>query len=138
MNPRLVIYTLLAFLLAACLFLISSSAVQDGPASEGRPITPAGSLVQDLTTRQPAVGALPVDFVRSPDKLGPGGGGRFLIAVNSGYGVQFNSTANGGQKSVRVCDLNAKPAAVIQNVYFPSPQSVNVGVVFAPKATENR
>ena len=30
-------------------------------------------------------------------------------------------------------DLNAKPGpVVIQNVYFPSPQSVNVGVVFAP------
>ncbi|HEX6045575.1 MAG TPA: beta-propeller fold lactonase family protein [Pyrinomonadaceae bacterium] len=113
---------------------VSSSAVQDEPASQGRPITPAGTLVQDVTTRQPAVGALPVDFVRSPDKLGPGGAGRFLISVNSGYGVQFNSTANRGQQSLSVIDLNAKPAAVIQNVYFPSPQSVNVGVVFSPKA----
>ncbi len=113
---------------------VSSSAVQDEPASEGRLVTPAGTLVQDLTTRLAAVGALPVDFVRSPDKLGPGGAGRFLIAVNSGYGVQFNSTANRGQQSLAVIDLNAKPAAVIQNVYFPSPQSVNVGVVFSPKA----
>src|SRR6185369_5434402 len=107
-------------------------AVQDGPASEGRPITPAGSLVQDLTTRQAAVGALPVDFVRSPDKLGPAGEGRFLISVNSGYGVQFNAAGNRGQQSLSVIDLNAKPAAVVQNVYFPSPQSVHVGVVFAP------
>ena len=108
--------------------------LQDEPASEGKPITPAGTLVQDVTTRQAAVGALPVDFVRSPDKLGPGGGGRFLLAVNSGYGVQFNATANRGQQSLAVIDLNAKPAAVIQNVYFPTPQSVNVGVVFAPNA----
>jgi len=137
MNPRLVIYTLLAFLLTASLFLISSSAVQDGPASEGRPITPAGSLVQDLTTRQPAVGALPVDLVRSPDKSGPGGAGRFLISVNSGYGVQFNAAANRGQQSLSVIDLNAKPAAVVQNVYFPSPQSANVGAVFAPMAQQD-
>ena len=108
--------------------------LQDEPASEGKPITPAGTLVQDVTTRQAAVGALPVDFVRSPDRLGPGGGGRFLVAVNSGYGVQFNATANRGQQSLAVIDLNAKPAAVIQNVYFPTPQSVNVGVVFAPKS----
>ena len=108
--------------------------LQDEPASEGRPITPAGTLVQDVTTRQAAAGSLPVDFVRSPDKLGPAGAGRFLITVNSGYGVQFNSTANRGQQSLAVIDLNAKPAAVIQNVYFPSPQSVNVGVVFDPKA----
>ena len=55
-----------------------------------------------------------------------------MIAVNSGYGVQFNAAANRGQQSLAVIDLNAKPAAVIQNVYFPSPQSVNFGVVFAP------
>jgi len=93
--------------------------------------------VQDLTTRQPAVGALPVDLVRSPDKSGPGGAGRFLIAVNSGYGVQFNAAANRGQQSLAVIDLNANPAAVIQNVYFPSPQSVNVGVVFSSRADDD-
>ena len=131
MNPRLGIYILLTFFLATSLLLVSSSAVSDGPASEGRPITPAGSLVQDLTTRQAAVGALPVNLVRSPDKLGPGGEGRFMISVNSGYGVQFNAAANRGQQSLSVIDLNAKPAAVVQNVYFPSPQSVNVGVAFA-------
>ena len=91
-----------------------------------------------VTTRQAAVGALPVDFVRSPDKLGPDGEGRFLIAVNSGYGIQFNAAANRGQQSLSVIDLNAKPAAVVQNVYFPSPQSVNVGVVFAPRAAGRR
>lgn len=114
-----------------------SSAGTDEPASEGRIITPAGSLVRDITTRQPAVGALPVDLVRSPDKSGPAGEGRFLIAVNSGYGVQFNSSANRGQQSLAVIDLNARPAAVIQNVYFPSPQSVNVGIAFSPKPQED-
>jgi YVTN family beta-propeller protein len=141
MNPRHLNYTL-TFLLIACLILgsfagASSSAGSDEPASQGRPITPAGSLVQDLTTRQPAVGALPVDLIRSPDKSGPGGEGRFLIAVNSGYGVQFNAAANRGQQSLAVIDLNAKPAVVIQNVYFPSPQSVNVGIVFSPMAEDD-
>jgi DNA-binding beta-propeller fold protein YncE len=103
------------------------------PASEGRPITPAGSLVIDATTRQPAVGALPVDFVRSPDRTGPDGKGRYLIAVNSGFGIQFNAASNRGQQSLTVIDLKARPApVVIQNVYFPSPQSVNVGLVFSP------
>src|ERR1051325_2452426 len=60
------------------------------PASEARLITPAGALVMDMTTRQPAVGSLTVDFVRSPDDFGAGRKGRYLIAVNSGFGVQFN------------------------------------------------
>src|SRR6185369_9234806 len=133
MNPSHRTCTLLALLLASLIFgIIPSSAGPEEPASQGRPITPAGSLVQDRTTRQAAVGALPVDFVRSPDKLGPGGEGRFLISVNSGYGIQFNAAGNRGQQSLSVIDLNAKPAAVVQNVYFPSPQSVNVGVVFSP------
>jgi YVTN family beta-propeller protein len=108
---------------------------EDEPAAEGRRITPAGSLVIDATTRQPAVGALPVDFVRSPDHTGRDGGGRYLIAVNSGFGLQFNAAGNRSQQSLSVIDLNARPApAVIQNVYFPSPQSVNVGLVFSPEA----
>ncbi len=109
--------------------------VQSQPASEGRPITPAGSLVMDATTRQPAVGALSVAFVRSPDKTGPESLGRYLIAVNSGYGVAFSSATNRAQQSLALVDLNARPApAVIQNVYFPTPRSVNVGLVFAPRA----
>src|SRR5690242_13707463 len=137
MNPRLGIYIFLSLSLAASLLLVSSSADSDGAASEGRPITPAGSLVQDLTTRQAAVGALPVDMVRSPDKLGPNGEGRFLLSVNSGYGIQFNATGNRGQQSLSVIDLNAKPAAVVQSVYFPSPQRVYVGVVFAPQPQDD-
>ena len=143
MSPRHNTYTLLVFLLVTFLIFGSlggvwfSGAAADEAASQGRPITPAGSLVQDVTTRQVAVGALPVDFVRSPDRFGPGRQGRFLIAVNSGYGLQFNAASNRGQQSLSVIDLNAKPAAVVQNVYFPSPQSVNVGVVFASRPEED-
>jgi YVTN family beta-propeller protein len=108
--------------------------VSQSPASQGRPLTPAGTLVRDNTTRQIAVGALPVDFVRSPDRDGPDGRGRYLIAVNSGFGLQFNAAANRAEQSLAVIDLNIKPRpAVIQNVYFPSPQSVNVGLVFSPQ-----
>ena len=142
MNPKHPASTLTVLLLVLCLLagsLATTSSwahhpVAQEPASQGRPITPAGTLVQDVTTKRVAVGALPVDFVRSPDKGGPGGAGRYLIAVKSGYGVQFHASGNRGQQSLAVIDLNAKPAVVIQNVYFPSPQSVNVGVVFGPRA----
>lgn len=111
--------------------------VNNSPATQGRPLTPAGSLVLDATTRQPAVGALPVEFVRSPDQSGPDRLGRYLIAVNSGFGIQFHSGGNRAQQSLSVIDLNARPPAVIQDVYFPSPQSVNVGLVFAPQAEKD-
>jgi YVTN family beta-propeller protein len=130
----------ITFTLATAVLLRSAAnvTVQNQFASEGRPVTPAGTLVMDTTTRQLAVGALPVAFVRSPDKTGPGGLGRYLIGVNSGYGVQFNSATNKAQQSLSVIDLNARPApAVIQNVYFPTPQSVNVGLVFSPRAEQD-
>jgi YVTN family beta-propeller protein len=104
------------------------------PASQGRPITPAGSLILDATTGNPAIGSLPVKFVRSPDHAAKDGGGRFLIAVNSGYGIEFDSSTFSGDQSLSVIDLNAQPAPkAIQNVYFPSPQSANVGAVFSPQ-----
>ena len=110
---------------------------QNQPASEGRPITPVGTLIVDSATKLPAVGALPVDFIRSTDRTGPDGKGRYLIAVNSGFGLQFSAAGNRGQQSLSVIDLNAKPApVVIQNVYFPTPQSANVGAVFSPQADE--
>ena len=31
-------------------------------------------------------------------------------------------------------DLSLRPPAVTQNVYFPAPQSANVGAVFSPRA----
>lgn len=141
-SPRRARRLLLFVALTAALMLtfigaFTSSAniqVTNQPASEGRPLTPAGSLVRDASTRQPAVGALPVDFVRSPDRDGADNKGRYLLAVNSGFGIQFNAATNRAQQSLSVIDLNSRPApVVIQNVYFPTPQSVTVGVCFSPQ-----
>jgi len=109
---------------------------QQEPAGEGRPITPAGSLVMDSGTHLAAVGAMPMTMLRSPDKLGRDGKGRYLLVVNSGYGVQFSQDTNRAQQSIAVIDLNATPEPrVTQNVYFPTPQSANVGLAFAPAAS---
>ena len=122
----------LALLLAA-LFSWKTATAQLEPASEGRPITPAGSLVMDSSTHLPAVGAMPMTILRSPDALGHGGKGRYLVVLNSGYGVQFSEATNEAQQSIAVIDLNANPEpVVIQNIYFPTPQSANVGIAFAP------
>ncbi len=105
---------------------------QQEPAGEGRVITPAGTLVMDAATQLPAVGAMPMTMLRSPDTLGHDGAGRYLLVVNSGYGVQFSEETNKAQQSIAVIDLNANPGpAVIQNIYFPAPQSANVGLAFA-------
>jgi hypothetical protein len=131
--PCLSLLVLVVMLVAAICDSSARMRQSNEPASEGQPITPAGSFVIDSTTRQPAVGSLTVDFVRSPDHTGPEAKGRYLLAVNSGFGIQFNAAGNRGQQSLAVIDLNASPdPVVIQNVYFPSPQSVNVGVVFSP------
>jgi len=123
----------LAGLFLSALFLSGTIRGQREPAGEGRPITPAGTLVMDGGTRLPAVGAMPMNMQHSPDKLGHGGKGRFLLVVNSGYGVQFSEDGNHAQQSIAVIDLNASPEpVVIQNVYFPTPQSANFGVAFAP------
>ncbi|HEX8185469.1 MAG TPA: bifunctional YncE family protein/alkaline phosphatase family protein, partial [Blastocatellia bacterium] len=128
----------LVFATAVLLTSAADVTVNEQPASEGRPITPAGGLVMDATTRQPAVGALPVAFVRSPDSTAADGAGRYLVAINSGFGIQFNAATNRAQQSLAVIDLNARPAPqVIQNVYFPSPQSANAGLVFSPRADAN-
>ncbi len=119
------------FLLTTLCFSGFSKGQQE-PAGEGRVITPAGTLVMDSATHLPAVGAMPMNMLRSPDKLGRGGKGRYLLVVNSGYGVQFSEETNKAQQSIAVIDLNATPApVVIQNVYFPTPQSANVGLAFA-------
>ncbi len=128
------VVTIALLLSAGLLESAADIQVANQPATGGRTITPAGSLLLDYTTRQAAVGSLTVDFVRSPDKTGPEKLGRYLVAVNSGFGIQFNAGTNRAQQSLAVIDLNAKPAPmVIQNVYFPTPQSANVGVVFAPQ-----
>src|SRR5215472_5305717 len=122
-------------LLPATLLVSGIAEGQQEPAGEGRPITPAGTLVIDASTHLPAVGAMPMTMLRSPDSLGHGGKGRYLIVVNSGFGVQFSEDTNKAQQSIAVLDLNASPEpAVIQNVYFPTPQSANVGLAFAPAA----
>src|SRR5215472_7541944 len=125
-------FRFLAGLFVTTLLLSETTQAQREPAGEGRPITPAGTLVMDGGTRLPAVGAMPVNMLRSPDKLGHGGKGRYLLVVNSGYGVQFSDDTNDAQQSIAVIDLNANPEpVVIQNVYFPAPQSANVGIAFA-------
>jgi YVTN family beta-propeller protein len=120
------------FLLTTLSLSVAASGQQE-PAGEGRFITPAGTLVMDAATRVPAVGAMPMTMLRSPDTFGRGGKGRYLLVVNSGYGVQFSEETNHAQQSIAVIDLNANPAPeVIQNVYFPTPQSANVGLAFVP------
>ena len=118
--------------LVLCLCLCGSARGQQEPAGEGRVITPAGTLVADVATRLPAVGAMPMAMLRSPDTLGSDGKGRYLLVMNSGYGVQFSEATNSAQQSIAVIDLNANPEpVVIQNIYFPTPQSANVGLAFA-------
>jgi YVTN family beta-propeller protein len=135
-SARALVLVAFVTLAALGLGLVNSSAdiaVKNRPASEGRPITPAGSLVKDSTTGLPAVVPLPVNIVRSPDHAGPGGRGQYLVVVNSGYGVQFDAATNKAQQSLAVIDLSLRPPAVTQNVYFPKPQSANVGAVFSPQ-----
>lgn len=122
----------LLFFSLCCAGVVSS---QKEPAAEGRKITPAGELLLDAATHLPSVGALPTTFLRSPDSTGRDAKGRFLLVMYSGFGVQFSADTNEAQQSIGVIDLNAQPApAVIQNVYFPSPQSANVGIAFSPVA----
>ncbi|MEO6589991.1 MAG: alkaline phosphatase family protein, partial [Pyrinomonadaceae bacterium] len=101
---------------------------------QNKKLNPAGKLLIDADTNAPAVMPMTFDFVRSPDTKGADGKGRFLIAVNSGYGLMFNSKSK-AQQTVSVIDLNKKPVPqVVQNIYFPSPQSANFGLVFDKEA----
>lgn len=96
------------------------------------PITPAGRLLIDASTGLPAVAPLTMNFVRTPDRGGPDGKGRYLIAVNSGYGLQFTSKSK-SQQTLSVIDLAKPEPQMIQSIYFPAPQSANFGLVFDPK-----
>jgi hypothetical protein len=108
----------------------ATAPVQAAPPLQ-RPLDPAGDVVL-RDDGSVAEGSLPVTMLRSPDTSGPGGGGRYLVVVNSGFGVQLRADANEGQQLLQVVDLAATPVpAVIQDVYFPSPQSASVGAVFA-------
>src|SRR5229473_1405319 len=131
MNSRV----MTAGFLVICFCFCGNAWCQQEPAGEGRPITPAGALVIDAATRLPAVGAMPMTMLRSPDSFRHGGKGRYLLVVNSGYGVQFSGDTNEAQQSIAVIDLNVNnEPMVIQNVYFPAPQSANVGLAFSPVA----
>src|SRR5438876_8940352 len=102
-------------------------------ASADNSLSPAGELVIDVATGLPGVAPLTRNFVRTPDATGPDGKGRYLIAVNSGYGVEFNSKSK-PQQTLSVIDLNLKPdPQVIQTVYFPAPQCASVGLSFDPR-----
>ncbi|MGI8467492.1 MAG: bifunctional YncE family protein/alkaline phosphatase family protein [Pyrinomonadaceae bacterium] len=103
-------------------------------ALQNRRVAPAGKLIIDAGTNEPAVMPLTFNFARSPDTSAADGKGRFLIAVNSGYGLTFNSKSK-PQQTLSVIDLNKSPVPqVVQNIYFPSPQSANFGLVFDKKA----
>src|SRR5260370_16906831 len=132
-NGPLISRVMTVVFLVICFCFCGNAWCQQEPAGEGRPITPAGALVIDAATRRPAVGAMPMTMLRSPDSFGHGGKGRYLLVVNSGYGVQFSGDTNEAQQSIAVIDLNSIPEPiVIQNVYFPSPQIATVGFPFRP------
>src|SRR5260370_4769773 len=119
--------------LVICLGFCGVAWCQQEPAGEGRPITPAGTLVMDAATHLPAGGAMHMTMLHSPDALGHGGKGRYLLVVNSGFGVRLSQDTNEAQQSIAVIDLNAAPEPLlIQNAYFPTPQSANVAFAFSP------
>ena len=127
------VISLILFSIALRLPLKSAAQTEipDNAVWQGRTLSPSGTLLTDAGTNTPSVLPLTVDFVRSPDNSGADGRGRFLIAVNSGFGLQFNSKSK-SQQTISVIDTSIKPAAqVVQTVYFPSPNSANFGVTFA-------
>src|SRR5260370_3279004 len=73
-------------LLVICLCFCGNAWCQQEPAGEGRPITPAGTLLIDAMTHLPAVGAMPMAMLRSPDALGRAGKGRYLLVGNTRFG----------------------------------------------------
>src|SRR6266404_5595210 len=102
-------------------------------AAADRSLSPAGRLIIDASTGLPAVAPLTMNFVRTPDTTGPEGKGRYLIAVNSGYGLHFNSKSK-AQQTLSVIDLSLLPdPKVVQTIYFPAPQSANFGLSFDPR-----
>lgn len=131
---------LVGFVIAALGFGIFSGTISASeelavePLDQDRKVSPVSSLIVDSGTGLAAVAPLTVNFVRSPDRTGPDGKGRYLIAVNSGYGLRFNSKSK-AQQTLSAIDLNIKPKPqVVQNLYFPAPQSANVGLVFRETA----
>src|SRR6478735_482881 len=133
---RVLMITAIALSIIATAFFLSTSFrstadVNVPPASDIPKPQPAGKLIVDAETNLPAVAPLTMNFVRTPDTAGPDGRGRFIVAVNSGYGIDTNSKSK-HQQTLSVIDLNLRPEPkVVQNIYFPSPQSANVGLAFS-------
>lgn len=137
MQRKAILFSVLTSIAALSVYFLISTPTQadtEVPVADAfdYKTTPAGKLIMDTTTGLPAVAPLTMNFVRSPGTDGPGGKGRYLIAVNSGYGVGFNAKSK-AQQSLSVIDLAGSEPKVVQNVYFPSPQSANFGLVFDPK-----
>jgi YVTN family beta-propeller protein len=114
----------------------SEAAVSPPPIDfQTRTVSPAGKPVIDNETGLAAVMPMTFQFVRTPDRAGPDGKGRYVIAVNSGYGLTFTSKSKPNQ-TLSVIDLNRRPEPmVVQTVYFAAPQSANFGLVFDPRPT---
>ena len=85
--------------------------IPNNVSTQGRALTPAGKLLTDAATNLPAVAPLTVDFVRSPDNSGADGKGRYLIAVNSGFGLQFNGESK-AQQTLSVIEMKTKKATM--------------------------
>src|SRR5260370_7890413 len=75
--------------LVICLGFCAGAWCQQEPAGEGRPITPAGTLVVDAATHFPAVGAMPMAMVPSPDALGQSVEHPSLLALNTASPPHF-------------------------------------------------
>src|SRR5258708_35527407 len=106
MKSRAMVGGFLFIFLGFC----GNAGAQQEPAGGGRPITPPGTLGLDAAARLPAVGAMPMAMLRSPDAFGRDKKGRYLLGMNSGYGGQFREETNKAQQSIAVIDLNAVPA----------------------------
>ena len=122
-------------LLLAALFvpaMVSGQEPGRSLALQGRPLSPVGELLLDASSGQPAVVPLPMKLLRSPDDTGPGSGGRYLLSINSGYGLQLSSETSIANQTISVIDLAGPGPRVIQTLYFPSPHSAQVGAVFGP------
>src|SRR5260370_33960348 len=100
MKSRSMVAGFLLIFLSFC----GNAGAQQEPAGEGRPITPAGTLVLDVATRLPAAGAMPIAMLRSPDAFGRDKKGRYLLVMNSGYGVKLRDEANKAEQSIAGID----------------------------------
>src|SRR5437016_3215782 len=112
-RTRPVLYMAILAFLAISLYVKTPLAHAGEPEIDEIPsvnslLSPVGKLLLDASTGLPAVTPLTVNFVRTPDTTGPDGKGRYLIAVNSGYGVEFTSKSK-GQQTLAVIDLNLAP-----------------------------